>query len=221
MTGQGGGAANTVVAPGETPTIEARLLYPGMYMYHCAMGDVPVHITRGMYGGILVDPAEPLPGGRPRVVHRPVRVLHHLDRAGPGRNRPRRHHRRAAHDGGVQRSQGRTDGLPAIAPAMQVGATCSASTSSTLAPTSSPASIPSARTGDVGYPEAALLKDALAWLGDEARAGRWWHRGRADWAGPEHDHPRLLRARVDLRQGGAGHDHHRARKPVMFELIVE
>lgn len=61
VTGQGGGAADTVVAPGETAVIEARLLYPGLYMYHCAYGDVPVHIARGMYGGILVDPADPLP----------------------------------------------------------------------------------------------------------------------------------------------------------------
>ena len=61
VTGQGGGAANTVVAPGETRTIEARLLYPGFFMYHCAYDDVPLHISHGMYGGILVDPAEPLP----------------------------------------------------------------------------------------------------------------------------------------------------------------
>jgi nitrite reductase (NO-forming) len=61
VTGQGGGAANTTVAPGMTAIIEARLLYPGMFMYHCAMADVPEHISRGMYGGILVDPAEPLP----------------------------------------------------------------------------------------------------------------------------------------------------------------
>ncbi len=61
VTGQGGGAAYTVVAPGMTAVIEARLLYPGFFMYHCAMGDVPEHISHGMYGGILVDPAEPLP----------------------------------------------------------------------------------------------------------------------------------------------------------------
>lgn len=61
VTGQGGGAADTVVSPGETVTIEARLLYPGIFMYHCAYGDVPLHIAQGMYGGILVDPAEPLP----------------------------------------------------------------------------------------------------------------------------------------------------------------
>ncbi|MDX1657226.1 MAG: plastocyanin/azurin family copper-binding protein [Nitriliruptorales bacterium] len=61
VTGQGGGAADTTVAPGETRTIEARLLYPGFFMYHCAYGDVPSHISHGMYGGILVDPATPLP----------------------------------------------------------------------------------------------------------------------------------------------------------------
>ncbi len=61
VTGQGGGAAALTVAPGETATIEARMLYPGIFMYHCAYGDVPEHIAHGMYGGILVDPAEPLP----------------------------------------------------------------------------------------------------------------------------------------------------------------
>ncbi len=60
VTGQGGGAEATTVAPGETRTIEARLLYPGFFMYHCAYGDVPAHISHGMYGGILVDPETPL-----------------------------------------------------------------------------------------------------------------------------------------------------------------
>jgi nitrite reductase (NO-forming) len=60
VTGQGGGAADTTVNPGETAVIEARLLYPGMFMYHCAAGDVPQHIVQGMYGGILVDPETPL-----------------------------------------------------------------------------------------------------------------------------------------------------------------
>jgi nitrite reductase (NO-forming) len=61
VTGQGGGAEATTVAPGETKTIEARLLYPGFFMYHCAYGDIPQHISHGMYGGILVDPETPLP----------------------------------------------------------------------------------------------------------------------------------------------------------------
>lgn len=60
VTGQGGGAEATTVAPGETKTIEARLLYPGFFMYHCAYGDIPQHISHGMYGGILVDPEAPL-----------------------------------------------------------------------------------------------------------------------------------------------------------------
>ena len=61
VTGQGGGAADLTAAPGESVTIEARLLYPGCFMYHCAFGDVPEHIVHGMYGMVIVDPEEPLP----------------------------------------------------------------------------------------------------------------------------------------------------------------
>jgi nitrite reductase (NO-forming) len=60
VTGPGGGAEATTVAPGETRTVEARLLYPGFFMYHCAYGDIPAHISHGMFGGILVDPETPL-----------------------------------------------------------------------------------------------------------------------------------------------------------------
>ena len=60
VTGPGGGAKDLTVAPGQSASIEARLLYPGMFMYHCAFGDVPLHISQGMYGGILVDPETPL-----------------------------------------------------------------------------------------------------------------------------------------------------------------
>lgn len=61
VTGPHGGAGATTVAPGETAQFEARLLYPGFFMYHCAYDDVPAHISHGMYGGILVEPEEPLP----------------------------------------------------------------------------------------------------------------------------------------------------------------
>jgi nitrite reductase (NO-forming) len=61
VTGQGGGAAALTVPPGESATINARLLYPGVFMYHCAFGDVPMHIAHGMYGMFIVDPEEPLP----------------------------------------------------------------------------------------------------------------------------------------------------------------
>ena len=61
VTGQGGGAADLTVAPGETATVQVRLLYPGAFMYHCAFGDVPEHIAHGMYGMFIVDPEVPLP----------------------------------------------------------------------------------------------------------------------------------------------------------------
>jgi nitrite reductase (NO-forming) len=61
VTGQGGGAAGTTVGPGETATVNSRLLYPGAFMYHCAFGDVPEHIAHGMYGMFIVDPETPLP----------------------------------------------------------------------------------------------------------------------------------------------------------------
>lgn len=61
VTGMGGGAAALSVNPGETATIQVRLLYPGAFMYHCAYGDVPVHIAHGMYGMFIVDPETPLP----------------------------------------------------------------------------------------------------------------------------------------------------------------
>ena len=61
IAGPHGGAGATTVAPGESATINARLLYPGVFMYHCAFGDVPMHISHGMYGMFIVDPEEPLP----------------------------------------------------------------------------------------------------------------------------------------------------------------
>jgi nitrite reductase (NO-forming) len=60
-TGQGGGAADLTANPGETATIQIRLLYPGAFMYHCAYGDVPSHIAHGMVGMFIVDPEVPLP----------------------------------------------------------------------------------------------------------------------------------------------------------------
>jgi nitrite reductase (NO-forming) len=61
VTGQGGGAAGLTASPGETASIQIRLLYPGAFMYHCAFGDVPMHIAHGMYGMFIVDPESPLP----------------------------------------------------------------------------------------------------------------------------------------------------------------
>ncbi len=56
VNGPGGGAAGTIAAPGETATITFRALNAGLYVYHCAYQDPPLHIAHGMYGLILVEP---------------------------------------------------------------------------------------------------------------------------------------------------------------------
>src|SRR5688572_3695106 len=61
VTGPGGGAAATIVAPGETKTMTFKLLNPGLYIYHCAFGNPGLHMTHGMYGLILVEPEGGLP----------------------------------------------------------------------------------------------------------------------------------------------------------------
>ena len=61
--GQGGGAAATVVAPGESKSFVFKAMNPGLYVYHCATPIIPQHISSGMYGLILIEPA----GGLPKV----------------------------------------------------------------------------------------------------------------------------------------------------------
>jgi nitrite reductase (NO-forming) len=61
VSGPGGGAEASSVAPGHTSTFHFRALNPGLYVYHCATAPVPMHIANGMYGLILVEPKEGLP----------------------------------------------------------------------------------------------------------------------------------------------------------------
>jgi nitrite reductase (NO-forming) len=61
VTGQGGGAAATMTSPGHESSFTFRALNPGLYVYHCATAPVPIHVANGMYGLILVEPAEGLP----------------------------------------------------------------------------------------------------------------------------------------------------------------
>jgi nitrite reductase (NO-forming) len=61
--GPGGGADATATAPGQSTHFQFRALHPGLYVYHCATGPVPLHIANGMYGLILVEPQ----GGMPKV----------------------------------------------------------------------------------------------------------------------------------------------------------
>jgi nitrite reductase (NO-forming) len=65
VTGQGGGAEATMVVAGSDATFRFRALKPGLYVYHCAMAPVPMHIANGMYGLILVEPE----AGYPAVDH--------------------------------------------------------------------------------------------------------------------------------------------------------
>ena len=58
VTGPGGGASALNVAPGETAVLEVRAMAAGFYMFHCASPDIPTHIANGMYGYVIVDPAE-------------------------------------------------------------------------------------------------------------------------------------------------------------------
>jgi nitrite reductase (NO-forming) len=61
VTGPGGGAKVTQIAPGESATFRWKALNPGVYVYHCATPMVPHHIANGMYGLIVVEPPEGLP----------------------------------------------------------------------------------------------------------------------------------------------------------------
>lgn len=61
VTGPGGGAAVTHVAPGESKTVSFKALNPGLYVYHCAYPNMANHMVHGMYGLILVEPEEGLP----------------------------------------------------------------------------------------------------------------------------------------------------------------
>lgn len=47
--------------PGGQFKVNFTVLKPGVYMYHCGTAPVPMHLTNGMYGMIIVDPAGGLP----------------------------------------------------------------------------------------------------------------------------------------------------------------
>ena len=65
VTGPGGGAAVTQVAPGQTKSFTFKALHPGLFVYHCATPMIAHHISNGMYGMILVEPE----GGLDKVDH--------------------------------------------------------------------------------------------------------------------------------------------------------
>lgn len=46
------------IKPGDTKHFEFRADYPGVFVYHCGAEAMAEHISKGMYGVIIVDPAE-------------------------------------------------------------------------------------------------------------------------------------------------------------------
>ncbi len=58
VTGPGGGAPQTLLAPGQEGVFSFKALDPGLYVYHCATAPVGMHVANGMYGMIMVEPKE-------------------------------------------------------------------------------------------------------------------------------------------------------------------
>ncbi len=59
--GTGGGSGATLVAPGQSKSVEFKAMYPGAFIYHCAVPNLDWHISAGMFGMIVVEPPEGLP----------------------------------------------------------------------------------------------------------------------------------------------------------------
>src|SRR3989338_2147106 len=61
VNGPGGGAKATQTPPGGKTAFQFKTLAPGIFIYHCASSHIPTHIANGMYGLLLVEPANGLP----------------------------------------------------------------------------------------------------------------------------------------------------------------
>jgi len=61
VTGPGGGAVSTQTEPNGRNLFRFKALNAGLFVYHCASPHIPSHISNGMYGLILVEPASGLP----------------------------------------------------------------------------------------------------------------------------------------------------------------
>jgi nitrite reductase (NO-forming) len=59
--GTGGGSVATTASPGEQNAMRFTAMYPGAYIYHCAVPNLDYHISSGMFGMILVEPEDGLP----------------------------------------------------------------------------------------------------------------------------------------------------------------
>ena len=58
-----GAADGNTTNPGKTTISRFKAVHPGIYLYHCGTDPVAIHLAKGMYGLILVEPK----GGLPKV----------------------------------------------------------------------------------------------------------------------------------------------------------
>ncbi len=58
--GPGGGAALSQTIPGQSKTFTFQATTPGLFVYHCGTPMIAEHMANGMYGLILVEPANGL-----------------------------------------------------------------------------------------------------------------------------------------------------------------
>jgi nitrite reductase (NO-forming) len=65
-TGALGGGALTKVLPGEQAVLRWKAVKSGVFVYHCAPGDImiPYHVVHGMNGAVMVLPREGLKDGK-------------------------------------------------------------------------------------------------------------------------------------------------------------
>lgn len=73
------GAAFKTVLPGQSFSFEWKAVNPGVYMFHCGTPPVIEHIGNGMYGAIIVDPAEGLAPAKEFAL---VQSEYYLDKKG-------------------------------------------------------------------------------------------------------------------------------------------
>jgi nitrite reductase (NO-forming) len=67
------------IVPGDELSFVWKANFPGVFMYHCGTGPVLEHIANGMYGAVIVEPAEALPAAREYVL---VQSEFYLKKAG-------------------------------------------------------------------------------------------------------------------------------------------
>ena len=83
-TGALGGGALTKIQPGEQTVLRWKATKPGVFVYHCAPGDVmiPYHVVQGMNGAVMVLPRDGLKdaNGKPyaydKILHWRTGLLH-------------------------------------------------------------------------------------------------------------------------------------------------